>query len=285
MQIKVQNPFLDFLWKQDTAVELTASPGCLCAYVTWCEVSGSQQTITTRSGLCLWGEVHPCNGNAEFVLWPSLSQLLVSIFLNLLIQNGLLHSCQRRVKPGSEAGNSHAESCNMHHWREEEHCQVHCWKEEEQRQIGQVLALRKWSTCQELCKPEMCVCVGRQTLTSNTNVEPPCDSFQGNPCHAHVIWVRICLKGLLEMATLALPHFSLLTLKTSLSDSLSNLCLAILAGCWLFYLLRFWGKTFWKSVLLSGSQCYRVCATFGSHQKIPWKYFTLWNREDSGLAL
>lgn len=133
MQIKVKNPFLDFLWKSDAVVELTPSPGCLCTYITWCEVSGSQQTFTTHSGLCLWKEAHPHNGNAEFV--TCYSQLRFSVFLNLLIHNVQLRGCQCWVKPGFEAGNSRAESCKVHGWGKEEHCKVHHWKEEEHRRV------------------------------------------------------------------------------------------------------------------------------------------------------
>lgn len=82
---------------------------------------------------------------------------------------------------------------------------------------GQILALRKSSDCQEFCKPEISMC--RKTLTLNTNVKPPCDNLEVNPCHIHVIGVRICLKGLLQMATLMLPHFPLSVLKTGLSVS------------------------------------------------------------------
>lgn len=56
---------------------------------------------------------------------------------------------------------------------------------------------------------------------------------------------------------------------------LGNLCIKVLL--WFFL----------PAVVLrenSGSQCYRICTTLGSHQKISWRYFTLWNWEDSGLA-
>lgn len=195
MQIKVKNPFLDFLWKSDAAVEFTTSPGCLCAYVTWCEASGSQQAITTHPGLCLWKEVCLHNSNAEFALWPGLSQLLISIFLNLLIHNGLLQGCQCWRKLGFEAGHSRAWSCKVHHWRgkEHEHRKVHRWKEEEQRQVWPNACPGKLSYGQKTGKPEIRVYVGRQTLDSDTNVRPPCDNLQGNSCHVHMIGGRICL--------------------------------------------------------------------------------------------
>lgn len=79
-----------------------------CASVPWCEGSDSQQTIAASSALCLHKEAHPCAGNAEFVLPPSVSQLLVPLFLTLLI---ITSGCWCRVKLGFEAGDSRAGSC------------------------------------------------------------------------------------------------------------------------------------------------------------------------------
>lgn len=58
------------------------------ASVPWCEASDSQQMIAESSAVCLHKEAHSCDGNAELVLPPSVSQLLVPIFLNLLIITG-----------------------------------------------------------------------------------------------------------------------------------------------------------------------------------------------------
>lgn len=60
-----------------------------------------------------------------------------------------------------------AGSCKVHHWREEEHehRKVHCWKEE-QRQVWPNSCPEKLSDGQEVCKPEIRVYVGRQTLDS-----------------------------------------------------------------------------------------------------------------------
>lgn len=137
---------------------------------------------------------------------------------------------------------------------------------------GQILARRKSSDCQEFCKPEISMCVGRKTLTLNMNVKPPCDNLEVNPCHVHVIGVRICLKGLLQMATLMLPHFPLSWRLVYLSRQ------SLYQGPCVVFL---------PAMVLrenSGSQCYRICTTLGSHQKMSWRYFTLWNWEGSGLA-
>lgn len=158
MQVKVKNPFLDFLWKSNAAVSLTAPPECPCAYVTGCEVPGSQQAITTHSGLCLWREAHPHNDNAEFVLWPVLSQLLVSVFPNLLIHSVLLQGWDLKQVTAMLRD----ARCITEGKRSTTRCIA--GRRRNTDRFSQFFALRKLGDCQELCKkPEISAYVSRQT--------------------------------------------------------------------------------------------------------------------------
>lgn len=138
---------------------------------------------------------------------------------------------------------------------------------------GQILALRKSSDCREFCKPEISVCMGRKTLTLNTNMKPPCDNLEVNPCHVHVIGVRICLKGLLQMAILMLPRFPLSVLKTGLSVSAISVSRSF---CGFFYLLWFWGKTLEVSVtesvphLVATRKYHGDISHFGIGKTVDW---------------
>lgn len=136
------------------------------------------------------------------------------------------------------------------------------------------------SDCQELCKPEISMYVGRQTLTLIRMWNLPVTTYKVTLA---MLGSEFVLKGLSPCYRwqLLLCYASpLFILKTRLSDCLSNLCIKILAGCslWVFFTCcGFEGK-------LPGCPCYRVCSTFGSHQKMSWKYFVLWNWEENGLA-
>lgn len=129
--------------------------------------------------------------------------------------------------------------------REKEQCKVHRWEEQEHRQARPDSCSEKTVITRSFAKQRQVR--ERQALT-NADVRPPCDNLQNNPCHFHVIWVRIPPKGLLQMQTLVLPHLSLFTFKAGLSDCL---CSKMLAGCWLcvIYLLWFGVRTLWKSAL------------------------------------
>lgn len=143
------------------------------------------------------------------------SHLLVSIFLDFWIHNGLLWSCQHWVKLGFEAGTAvlRAAPCTAE------------WRRNADR-YGQILSPRRWKDCQELCTPEMSMYVGRQILICKMNVKPLGDNLQGNPSYFHAAGVRIGLEGpisSLQRATFILSH-PLFILKNSLSDCLSDLC-------------------------------------------------------------
>lgn len=210
------------------------------ASVPWCEGSDSQQMIAASSALCLHKEAYPCNGNAEFALLPSVSQLLVPLFLNLLIITG---SC--RAAGAGWSWDLKQVPAVLGAVSEKEQRTVRCWEEENTARPSQILALRKLRDHQELCKAETSM-----WEASSDSVISPCDNLQNNPCCVHVIWVRIPPKVLLQMRTLVLPHLPLFTFKAALSDCL---CSKMLAGCWLcvIYLLWFGVRMFWRSALQS----------------------------------
>lgn len=98
-----------------------------CASVPWCEGSDSHQTTAANSAACLHKEAHACDGNAEFVLPPSVSQLLVPVFLNLLITTsssraaGAEWSWDLKQVTAVLGAMRDKEPCKVHHWEEQEH--------------------------------------------------------------------------------------------------------------------------------------------------------------------
>lgn len=237
-----------------------------CAPVPWCEGSDSQQMTAAISAACLHQEAHPCDGNAEFVLPPSVSQLFVPAFLNLLI-----------IRGGSRAAGAEwgwvlkQVTAMLGAMRTRNGARCIGGRSRNTDRSGQILALRKLSDHQELCKVD--TAMWEASSDTNVGVRPPCDNSENNPCRVQVVWVRIPPEGLFQMGTLTLPCLSsrLVYLIVSAARCLQAV------GCVLFTCCGLEREH-------SGSQHYRVCATCVSHQKKSWKYFILQNWEDMGLV-
>lgn len=111
---------------------------------------------------------------------------------------------------------------------------------------SQILALRKLSDHQELCKAE--TTMWEASSDSNVDMRPPCDNLENNLCHAHMIWIRIPPKGLFQMGTLILPCLSsrLVYLIVSAARCLQAVGCVLFTCCGLE----------WEH---SGSQLYSLC--------------------------
>lgn len=171
------------------------------------------------------------------------------MFRNLLSHNGWLQGCQHWVKPGFEAGNGCAESCKVHHSREEEHHKVH-HLEGEGTPTGPAKFL-PWQNrdYQEPCKPAISVYVGRQTLTLPMwNL--PVTTYKVTLA---MLGSEFVLKGLSPCYRwqLLLCHTSpQFILKTSLIVWAISASRSLwVVRCVFFHLLWFWGNAFWMSML------------------------------------
>lgn len=220
----------------------------------------SQQTIAASFAVCLHKEARPCDGNAEFVLPPSVSQLLVPIFLNLLIITGGSRAAGaewswdlKQVKALLGAVRE-----KEHSWEEQEHWQVwpNSCSEKTERSPG---ALQRRDNCVRgkfwlKWMWDFCVTTYKITL-------------------AMFMWFRIRPEGLFQMGTLVLPCLSLrlVYLIVSAARCLQAVDCVLFTCCGLE----------WEH---SGSQRYGVCAMCVSHQKKSWKYFIFQNWKDMGLA-
>lgn len=192
-----------------------------CASIPWCEGSDSQQMIAASSAVCLHKEAHPCDGNAESVLPPSVSQLLVPIFLNLLITTGSSRAA------GAEWSWDLKLCWEL--WGRRNSARCITGRSRSTDRSSQILALRKLSDHQELCKADTAMW---ETISdSNVDVRPPCDSLQNNPCHVHVIWVRIFPKGLFQMRALILACLRLVYLIVSVARCLQAVDCVLFTCC------------------------------------------------------
>lgn len=199
-----------------------------CASVPCCEGFDSQQTTAASSAVCLH-KAHPCDGNAEFVLPPNVSQLFVPVFLNLLIITG-----GSRAAGAEWSWDLKRVTAVLGAMRTRNTARCIGGRSRNTDRSGQILALRKLSDHQELCKVD--TTMWEASSDTDVGVRPPCDNLENNPWLGSEFLLRVCFRWGLSFCPVYLQGWFLWL---SLQQDACRLLVVLWSG----------ERTFWKSAL------------------------------------